>query len=481
MGANGLHVNRSELVAAAQRFVAGEYDRLKEAGFINRAGAFYPSVHYPPITMYEPLTQEELFRGYRLPDDGLLDVYAHLPFCLQRCLFCHYPAKLGEQTLEKELYLDAFQREMDIYLGVLGLDRIRARSILIGGGTPTYLSPAQLDRFLTDFTRRVDISACRQFNYDVDPVTLLGPDGEERLRIMRDHGVDRLTIGVQALNEETLVHMNRHHGVRESLDAIAASRRHGFLLNIEFIFGYPGQTLDGWMDDIERAMDLDVDEIQLYRLKVEAYGDYQGPVKKLIADQALRVLSDEETLVMKRVAMDMLAAGGRTENIRRVFCRTRKDYSHYAWNQCCMLYDQVGFGLTAFSSLRDRFGLNTQHFGEYYAAIEEGRLPLNRGLVRSAEEQKRWGIILPLKNSHVLKRLYEERTGVPLGSVFTKKMARLKEYGLVVEDDKKIGTTPLGAFFADEVVQQFHHPSHIPFPREAYREGPLNPYRDNEP
>ena len=106
---------------------------------------------------------------------------------------------------------------------------------------------------------------------------------------------------------------------------------------------------------------------------------------------------------------------------------------------------------------------------------------MNRGVVRSAEEQKRWGIILPLKNSHVLKRLYEERTGVPLGSVFTKKMARLKEYGLVVEDDRKIGTTPLGAFFADEVVQQFHHPSHIPFPREAYREGPLNPYRDNEP
>jgi oxygen-independent coproporphyrinogen-3 oxidase len=478
---NGHPVNRPELIAEARRFVTEEYRRLKEAGFINRAGAFYPSVHYPPITMYEPFTQEELFRGYRLPDDGLLDVYAHLPFCLQRCLFCHYPAKLGEQALEKDLYLDAFEREMDIYLRVLGLDRIRARSILVGGGTPTFLSPAQLGRFLGAFTRRVDISTCRQFNYDVDPVTLLGPDGEERLRIMADHGVDRLTIGVQALNEETLVNMNRHHGVKESLDAIEAARRHGFRLNIEFIFGYPGQTLDGWIDDIERAMTLDVDEIQLYRLKVEAYGDYQGPVKKLIADKALRVPGDEETLVMKKVAMDMLLANGLTENIRRVFCRTKKHYSHYAWNQCCMLYDQVGFGLTAFSSLRDRFGLNTQHFGEYYAAIEAGRLPMNRGLVRSAEEQKRWGIILPLKNSHVLKRLYEERTGVPLGSVFTTKMARLKEYGLVVEDDRKISTTRLGAFFADEVVQQFHTPCYIPFSREEYPEGPLNPYVDNEP
>ncbi len=161
---SGPKVNRSELVAAARRFVAEEYPRLKEAGFINRTGAFYPSVHYPPITMYGPITQEELFAGYRLPDDGLLDVYTHIPFCRQRCLFCHYPARLGEQEREKELYLDFLEREIDLYLGVLGLDRIRARSILLGGGTPTYLSPAQLARFLAAFTRRVDLASCRQFN-----------------------------------------------------------------------------------------------------------------------------------------------------------------------------------------------------------------------------------------------------------------------------------------------------------------------------
>lgn len=472
-------IDRAELIASAGRFLE-EYRKLKELGFINRTGEFFPSgVHYPPITMYPPITQEEMFKGYRLPDDGLLDIYIHIPFCHQRCFFCHYPVKLGEQTLEKDRYLDALEKEMDIYLAQLGLDRITARSILAGGGTPTYLTIPQLKRFLDFFTKRVDLSKCTQFNYDVDPNTLIGPEGEERLRIMRDYGVDRLTIGVQALNDRTLANMNRHHSVKEALDSIEASRKYGYLLNIEFIFGYPGQTMDSWMDDIQMAMTLDVDEIQLYRLKVDAYGDYQGPVKNIIEKHTLQVPSDEEAVMMKRVAIDMLTANGFGEKIRRVWTRNKKYYSHYAWNQCCMLYDEVGFGLTAFSSLRDRYVLNTQHFDEYYAMIEAGKLPINRGLVRSPEEQKRWSLILPLKNSYVQKKIYRERTGDAVENEFGVKLERLKEYGFIVEDEHRITPTSLGTFYSDEMVQQFYTPCYRPVPREEYADGPLNPY--NEP
>jgi oxygen-independent coproporphyrinogen-3 oxidase len=466
---------KAEIIAKAQQFLP-EYRELKRLGFINKAGNFFPSILYPPITMYNPISQEEMFADYRLPDDGLLDVYAHIPFCEQRCLFCHYPVKFGEQMPEKERYLNALEKEMDIYMGIFGIERIKARSILVGGGTPTYLTPGQLKRFLAFFTKRLDMSSCTQFNYDVDPNTLIGNDGIERLRIMRDHGVDRLTIGVQSLNDDILKNMNRHHSVKQALESIDMARKHGFQINIEFIFGYPGQTVEGWIDEMAQAMTLDVDEIQLYRLKVEAYGDYQGPIKNVIGKRSTKILSDEETLTMKKIAIDMLTAENFTENIRRVFSKDKKHYSHYAWNFCCMLYDQVGFGLTAFSSLRNRFVLNTQYFDEYYASIEAGRLPVNRGLVRSTEEQQRWGIIPPLKNSFIDKNRYKARTGESLEKVFMEKMKRLKTYGLVMEDDRMISTTKLGTFFADEVAQQFHHPDHIPFSREEYEDGPLNPY-----
>lgn len=471
-------LNRAELIADAQRFLV-EYRKFKDLGLISRSGDFFPSgVHYPPITMYPPITQEEMFKDYRLPDDGLLDIYIHLPFCQQRCFFCHYPVKLGEQAVEKEIYLAALEKEMDIYMAQLGIDQIRARSILVGGGTPTYLTIPQLKRFLDFFSKRVDLSKCTQFNYDVDPNTLIGPEGEERLRIMRDYGVDRLTIGVQSLNDRTLANMNRHHSVEEAVKSIEATRRHGYLLNIEFIFGYPGQDLETWIDDIQMAMTLDVDEIQMYRLKIDAYGDYQGPVKNLIEKEALRIIGDEEAIMMKRTAIDMLTANNFSENIRRVWCRTRKNVSHYAWNQCCMLYDEVGFGLTAFSSLRDRYVLNTQYFDEYYAAIAAGKLPLNRGVVRSADEQQRWSTILPLKNGYIQKRIYRERTGETTENAFFRpRMERLKEYGLVTEDEHRISLTKLGAFFADEVVQQFYDRRYLQIPREDYNDGPLNPYR----
>jgi oxygen-independent coproporphyrinogen-3 oxidase len=384
--------------------------------------------------------------------------------------------KFGDQESEKDRYLDALEKEMDIYMGILGLDRILARSILIGGGTPTYITPRQLKHFLDYFTKRIDLSRCTQFNYDVDPLTLLGQDGMERLRIMRDYGVDRLTIGINSLDDIILNDMNRHHTVQQALDSIEQSRKLGYKLNIEFIFGYPGQTLEGWIDEIEFAMSLDVDEIQLYRLKVEAYGDYQGPIKTMIQNKAARILNDEETLTMKKIAIDMLTDRNFTENIRRVFGRSKRIFSHYAWNQCCMLFDEIGFGLTAFSSLRDRFVLNTQYFDEYYASIEARRLPLNRGLVRSKEEQKRWSIILPLKNSFVNKGIFKKRTGESVENFCKEKMDRLKTYGFVMEDEMKIQTTKLGAFFADEVVHQFHHPAYIPFAQNQYEDGVLNPY-----
>jgi oxygen-independent coproporphyrinogen-3 oxidase len=431
--------------------------------------------------MYQRITEEDLFKTYSLPADGMIDIYAHIPFCKQRCVFCHYPVKLGERLSEKDQYLAAFDKEMDIYMRRLGVDKLKARSILVGGGTPTYLSLDQTTRFLKSFTSRIDLSQCKQFNYDLDPGSMTGPEGRERMRIMREFGVDRLTIGVQSLNEEVLKIMNRPHDEAEVYEAIEIAKDLGYQINIEFIFGHPGETIENWVEVIEKAVSLGVPEIQLYRLKIEAYGDFQAPLKKLIQMRPDTAIEAEDTIAMKQLAIDILNENGYHENLRRVFSKKREHYSHYARNQCCNLLDEMGLGLTAFSSLRDRYSLNTANFEEYYKCIEAGRLPLNRGLVRSPEEQIRWSIILPLKNLDVWKPTFTERTGRRLEDVFRNKIAILKEHGLVIETEKKLALTRLGAFFADEVVESFSAPQFIPYPRSAYREGPLNPYLNNEP
>ena len=467
-----VNMDKTELLRRAEERWK-QVKNLQSLGLICDDGEFVPSVHYPPITQYQPVSAEDLYKTYTFPGNGLMDLYFHFPFCKQHCVFCHYPGKVGPQTQEKDRYIGYLKKEIELYMDQFGLSRILPRSILVGGGTPTYLTPAQLEDFLRFLNEKVDISRCTQFNYDVSPETLIGPEGRERLRIMREYGVTRLTIGVQSLDDAILKIMNRSHSAAAAVEAVHNTKEYGFDLNIEFIYGHPGETYDSWIADMQKAASLPTDEIQIYRLKVLAYGDMQGDI---IYRQ---VPSFEETMKMKQMAIEILNEYGFTENLRRVYTRSKKHISHYAYNQCCNLYDQAGFGITGFSSYRDRFGLNPYQFEEYYAAIDNGVLPVSRGYIRDVEQQLRWSIILPIKNMSVRKAQFEKMNGIPFSEVFQAKVKALKKYGLLEESAHSVQLTELGSFVADEVAEQFNSKEYMPFPRKRYAEGPLNPYIAN--
>lgn len=472
-------VDYEELRIKAEKQFA-RIEELQRKGLLCKDGDFVPSVHYPPITRYPDTGQDAILEDYKMPEDGMTDLYVHFPFCEQRCIYCHYPGLLGPQQEEKAKYVGYLEREMDIYLERFGIQKLKPRSILIGGGTPTYLPPALLEKFLKFFHNKVDFAGCRQFNYDLDPNSLLGSEGKERMELMKAYGVTRLTIGIQSLNDEVLKIMNRGHDAKQAAEAVCLAKDMGFDVNIEFIYGHPGETFENWADVIEEAVQLPADEIQLYRLKVQAYGDLQGAIIRNRKESGRVPIPDfKETMMMKQAAMDVLASYGYHENLRRVYSRQRKIFSHYAYNQCCNLYDQVGFGLTAFSSLRDRFTLNTQYFPEYYRLIDEGILPINRGYKRDEEQQARWAIILPLKNRNVRKKDYRRITGLDLDSVFKKKKECLVQEGLLMDTEEMLTLTELGKFVADEVAEQFNALEFIPFSESNYEDGPLNPYRHN--
>ncbi len=472
-------VHKKELLHHAEEMFA-KVAHLQELGLICKEGDFVPSVHYPPITQYNSCESEEYLSSYTLPADGMMDVYVHIPFCIQHCTFCHYPGLTGERVREKEQYVGYLLREIDLYRERFGIERIRPRSILLGGGTPTSLPPKLLDYFLTEFDKRIDFSACKQYNIDLGPNSINGEDGSEKCRIMKEHGIDRLTIGLQSLNDDVLRLMNRPHSAQAGIDSVYKALGYGFHVNIEFIYGFPGETIDNWIEVMEKAVQLPMDEIQLYRLKVQAYGDFQGVINRFRRGSGSTDIPDfKTTMLMKQLAIDLLHENGFNETLRRVYSRNRAIFSHYAYNQCCNQYDQVGFGLTGFSSYRDRFDINTQDFKEYYAAIDAGRLPINRGLIRPAEEQARWAIVLPLKNRDVRKTEFKARSGYEFDEVFKTKVALLEEHGLLEDTGKIVRLTELGGFVADEVCEQFNSIPYLPFPEDHYADGVLNPYRNN--
>lgn len=470
---------RRELIQHAEEV----FDKVLEyqsLGLICENGDFVPSVHYPPITQYPDCDVEEYLKDYEYPADGYMDVYVHIPFCLQHCIFCHYPGMVGECKEEKKKYIRYLIREIDLYREHFQIDRIKPRSILLGGGTPTYLPPALLDYFLGELGKRLDLTDCKQYNVDHDPNSLLGEDGTKRLEIMKKHGITRLTIGLQSLDDEVLRIMNRPHDAAMAVEAVQKAVDYGFDVNIEFIYGHPGETIDNWIQVMEKAVDIPVGEIQIYRLKVQAYGDKQGIINTYKDGKRSVCIPDfKDTMMMKQIAIDILRDNGYNETLRRVYAKDRKVYSHYAYNQCCNLYDQVGFGLTGFSSYHDRFDINSQYFEEYYSMIDEGKLPITRGYKRPMDEQLRQAIVLPLKNRSVIKSDFQKRTGIAFDDVFQEKIKLLKQYGLLEDNGKVIKLTEMGGFLADEVCEQFNSDAYKPFPREKYAEGPLNPYLNN--
>ena len=319
---------KNELIAHA-REVFQKVRALQDAGLICDDGDFVPSVHYPPITEYPDCDVETYLNGFEYPADGFMDIYVHVPFCIRHCLFCHYPGMVGECKEEKEKYIGYLMREIDLYRARFGVDRIRPRSILLGGGTPTYLPPKLFDSCLTGLDERFDLSACKQYNVDLDPNSLLGDDGLQRLESMRAHHITRLTIGVQSLDNEVLKLMNRPHDASMAELAIQRALDYGFDVNIEFIYGHPGETLDNWIDIMNKAVQLGTCEIQIYRLNVQSYGDMQGAIKRISRGTADGEIPDfETTMLMKQIAIDILAKNGYHETLRRVYSKDRRIFSH---------------------------------------------------------------------------------------------------------------------------------------------------------
>jgi oxygen-independent coproporphyrinogen-3 oxidase len=427
---------------------------IKKAGLLPGDGnKFFPVIGYPPLTMFSEMDQTALFENFQTRPENPVIAYAHIPFCPSRCTFCHWITKTKSKEEEVDVYLDHLEREMDIYRTNMGVDSIPARSVLIGGGTPTYLSPRQMERFLKAFTRHFDLSACTQFSMEAEPSTLLGEAGRERLRIMKDYGVDRISLGVQSFSDEILNAMGRVHSHAETLQSIKEMRRAGFdNIAIDLIYAYPNQTVEHWVETMLTATTLDIESYQLYRLRIRPHGD--------------RFPEADDIQLMKYLGILISERHGFNEQQTRIFSRRAQDISHYLFDWCCNLTDVAGVGVSSWSNLRGVFSLNVgdQNLASYYKLIEQGKVSVNRGKIRTADDERRRSFILPLKNSRVSKRVFTERTAENVHDCFGAEINWLKGLGAMDEDDSHIWLTPLGRFFADEVATQFFDPNYMPYP-----------------
>lgn len=457
-----------------------EFHELRGHGLINKDGEFVSTLQYPPMMRFQQIKEEDYFRGYTPPNAGLFTFYAHLPFCMKRCNFCHIPNIITTSDSEKDVYFDHIDKEMDIYRRRLGLDKFKARNMLLGGGTPTFATPAQLERFLKSYTSRVELGPQTQFTCDIDPLTVIGYEGRERLKILKAYGVNRLSLGAQSFSDDMLRDMNRHHNYADTARAIEQVKEIGFKLEIELIYGYPGETEEHWAGALSQALASGTDEVMIYRLICIPNEARPGAVTRLLDTRENVLKFNENQIKLKAIGYAILEDAGWGETVERSFSKDLTLFSQYRNDFMGCQRETIGFGYYALTMLRDRSAQNTMNLKEYYQAIDENRLPLKTGMIRNKDQQLRRNILMPFENRDLLKEQFLDMTGVPVNEVFGKKIALLKKYGLLEEDAQFLKPTKKGRFFIDDLTQFFFHPEYLPFPKEKYAAGPLNPYLDNE-
>ena len=372
-------------------------------------------------------------------------VYVHIPFCPNKCHYCDFTAYLvrGQPV---DAYLDALEKEMERTVKETPPDVIH--SIYIGGGTPTVLTPSQMERLLTairfyfpNWTENVE------FTVEANPGTLQEP----LLATMLKGGVNRISLGAQAFQSTLLQKIGRIHSVQEIERSVHLVRSLGFSnLSLDLMFGLPDQTVSDFYESLLAAVKLKPDHLSCYSLKIESGTRFHDQYEKGM----LPLPTEDEEVEMYELARSFLSEAGYTQYEISNFAREAKQSQHnlvYWRNE-----DYYGFGAGAHGYVEGVRHENVKGIQEYIQMLQVGVLPRAHAFPVSRQEQMENFMILGLRLLEGVSRkrffqLYQKE----LDEVFGVAIFDLQKKGLLISEGDRLRLTEKGILFGNEVFAAF--------------------------
>ena len=280
-------------------------------------------------------------------------LYIHIPFCGSRCPYCDFAFVVGQHRTS-ERYVDALLKEFRTRTSGM---RPAFETVFLGGGTPSEIEPSLLHRILDEVRNRSALSPEAEITAEVNP------EDHDRFDQIRKAGVNRLSIGVQALENETLKALGRRHTAEKAEAAYLSARRAGFdSVNIDLIFGAPDQTLDSWQRTLDRACELDPDHLSVYGLTIEDGTAFARRASR----NRLPVPPEGDQAAMYEYTLDRLKEAGFIQYEISNFCKPGKACRHNV--ACWERHEYLGIGLSAHSF---QGGCRTWNINDLMAYIEK--------------------------------------------------------------------------------------------------------------
>jgi oxygen-independent coproporphyrinogen-3 oxidase len=383
--------------------------------------------------------------------DDPFGVYIHIPFCAHICPYCDFNTYAG-QSERIPAYIEAIKREAALWSEAFG-DRF-AESVFIGGGTPSQLTASQIGDVLSACRAAFAVAPAAEITIETNPNDL----SERYCAALLEAGVNRLSIGAQTLDRRGLRVLGRRHEAATVAAAVAAARAAGFAnLSLDFIYGWPGQSLEQWRDDLTRVLSGEVggsipDHLSLYGLIVEP----GTPMADAVQRGILSPVDDDAAADFTELAMAMLAKAGWVHyEIANWRANTGKASRHNAiyWRNG----DYAGIGAGAHGHVGDQRTMNHPSPQKYIALLTENQSPRSNIETISARTAMAETTMLGLRllRDGVSAAAFDRRHGVSLTDQFGPVIARLRDLGLLVVEQDRVRLSDRGAMLANAVSAEF--------------------------
>jgi oxygen-independent coproporphyrinogen III oxidase len=427
----------------------------------DRPGPRYTGYPMPPAWR-EDFPEAELKEALNRVDSDSrpLSLYAHLPFCLRRCSYCACNMVASPTYQPVEDYLRALEAELDLWAKGLP-NRREAVQLHWGGGTPTYLEVPELQRVFRSITDRFTLRENAEVSVEVDP-TFLQPD---RLPALRELGFNRVSFGVQDLDEHVQELIGRGQTWGQTLATTRQARSLGFQgVNLDLVYGLPGQTLDTFRRTLEGTLELAPDRLAIYGFaylpKLLAH-QRRLPVDSLpSAELRLELLILATEILEKHgyvaIGMDHFA---RPEDEMAKALREGRLIRNFMGYAVAAGSDLLGFGPSAISNVAGVYSQNEKNLARWERSVRAGQFATRKGHRLSSEDLMRRWVIHSLMGSFELRwTALKERYGVDGPAHFADALRELKDeevLGTVEVREEGVFITPLGRRFVRNLVQPF--------------------------
>lgn len=372
-------------------------------------------------------------------------LYLHIPFCERKCLYCDFYSVEGVARMDR--FLSALHREIDLYSEYTGT----FETIFLGGGTPSLLTPEQLQKILSHLRDRFHVKPDAEVTLETNPGTV----DARKLADFRASGVNRLSVGIQSFVEEELRFLSRIHTADEATRCIRDAREQGFgNISIDLIYSLPGQDRTRWERTLTEALALRPDHVSAYSLIVEE----NTPLWRLVADGRVVPNSLESEAELYEFTMDFMAAHGyehyEVSNYAKPGFRCRHNHAYWSHE------NYLGFGPSAHSfwigpSLHEgNRWANVASVEAYCRMLEEGHPPVEFREVVARKELANERMFLGLRSDGVnFDRLVND-LGMHLTRNQKATVSHLVAEGLAILQNETLRLTPRGFLLCDEIAER---------------------------